>query len=98
MEKFDVLNCEHGSRLQGYLWEEIRQRILERDHFRCVSCGSQDRCEVDHVVAIALGGTDEDDNLQTLCYVHHKIKSKTDAYKIAKKKRYMRIMNKRLNI
>lgn len=47
-----------------------RRRILERDEHICRACGGA-RCgnrdlEVDHVVPVAEGGTDHDDNLQAL--------------------------------
>lgn len=50
----------------------LRQRfeILKRDGYRCRYCGRSGRLvqlEVDHVVAVAEGGTDDDDNLVTAC-------------------------------
>ena len=33
----------------------------------CVSCGSLDNPEIDHIMPIALGGTHDADNLQILC-------------------------------
>jgi hypothetical protein len=47
-----------------------RARIMERDDFRCRRCGAGPRDErlvVDHVLSVALGGSDDDANLQTLC-------------------------------
>lgn len=44
-----------------------RPRILSRDGYRCVRCGSTERLEVDHVWPIARGGGNDDGNLQTLC-------------------------------
>ena len=44
-----------------------RTRILERDAYRCRGCGSWEALSVDHIVASSRGGTDSDDNLQTLC-------------------------------
>ena len=48
----------------------IRARILERDDFRCRRCGAgpnDAKLVVDHILAIALDGKTEDENLQTLC-------------------------------
>ena len=48
-----------------------RQKIFERDNFKCVNCGSLGdfNClEVDHIVGIKDGGSNDDENLQTLCY------------------------------
>ena len=49
----------------------VRKRFLvfKRDSYTCVLCGASGvRIEVDHVVPVAKGGTDELDNLQTLCF------------------------------
>lgn len=48
-----------------------RQKILERDNFKCVNCGSTGdfNClEVDHIIPVIEGGTNDYNNLQTLCY------------------------------
>lgn len=49
---------------------EKRARIYERNGFACVGCGAQPGVELltlDHIWPRAYGGTDRDDNLQTLC-------------------------------
>jgi hypothetical protein len=49
----------------------MRWAIFCRDKFRCVKCGQgaadNITIEVDHIVAVAKGGFDTIDNLQTLC-------------------------------
>lgn len=45
-----------------------RQRIFERDGFRCQKCGATEQLSIDHVVAVANGGDSSDCNLQVLCY------------------------------
>lgn len=51
----------------------LRYEIMERDHFRCTCCGASPatdpsvRLEVDHIVPVCRGGTDERGNLRTLC-------------------------------
>ena len=49
------------------LWRTIRARILMRDNYTCQSCGMEGADSVDHIVPRRLGGTDMEDNLQTLC-------------------------------
>ena len=51
-----------------------RYRILNRDHFTCQKCGAKGpgaggtaELEVDHKRPYSLGGSDDDDNLWTLC-------------------------------
>jgi 5-methylcytosine-specific restriction enzyme A len=49
---------------------QTRLRIMKRDKFLCIACGAtqgETELEVDHVVPRAKGGSDDDDNLQTLC-------------------------------
>ena len=38
-------------------------------------CGSRDRCQVDHIVNLAAGGTHHLDNLRVLCLNHHRVKT-----------------------
>jgi hypothetical protein len=49
----------------------LRAQIMERDGFRCRRCGRGVEhgitLHLDHIVAVARGGTNEADNLQTLC-------------------------------
>jgi 5-methylcytosine-specific restriction endonuclease McrA len=43
--------------------------VLQRDKYRCVLCGASGvSLEVDHKIPVARGGSDDLDNLQTLCF------------------------------
>lgn len=44
-----------------------RQKIFERDGFKCKKCGSTADLTLDHIKPKSDGGTDSMDNLQTLC-------------------------------
>lgn len=46
---------------------ELRAAVFERDEFSCRHCGATENLTVDHIEAEVLGGTDELENLQTLC-------------------------------
>ena len=50
---------------------EVKDQVLLRDSFRCLSCGDTTRgkLEVDHVAPYYLGGTNSLGNLQTLCNI-----------------------------
>jgi len=49
----------------------VRFDILTRDHYRCVCCGraAEDgvKLEVDHIIPVSRGGTNQPKNLRTLC-------------------------------
>lgn len=44
---------------------KVRQRVLSRG--RCGECDSPENLEVDHIVPVSRGGTNEESNLQPLC-------------------------------
>ncbi len=67
-----------------------RARIIERCKGRCVrpDCPTpNDRLEVDHIVPLALGGSDADWNCEAVCHAHHLEKTRVDVAIIAKAKR-----------
>ncbi len=47
--------------------EEVRTEVWRRDGGRCVKCGSQRNLEFDHVIPVALGGSNTTRNIQLLC-------------------------------
>ncbi len=55
-----------------------RVRVLRRDGYHCVICGSTYNLEVDHKRALMNGGDNSLDNLATLCDECHKIKTRMD--------------------
>lgn len=44
-----------------------RQLVMARDYHRCAACGAEQDLVVDHIVAVAPGGSSRLWNLQTLC-------------------------------
>lgn len=66
-----------------------RARLADLNGCRCAIKGCDDPgpYELDHVIALALGGSEEDRNLRLLCVEHHKAKTVNDAKIIAKCKR-----------
>ncbi|HEW97085.1 MAG: hypothetical protein DRR16_23190 [Candidatus Parabeggiatoa sp. nov. 3] len=50
--------------------KSVRYTVLHRDHYQCVACGrkaAQVELEIDHIVPVSKGGTNDLNNLQTLC-------------------------------
>lgn len=57
-------------------YEMVRRKVLQRDRWRCQSCGSLKNLEVHHQQFRSQSGEDRADNLITLCTpchasVHH---------------------------
>ncbi|TDB48070.1 MULTISPECIES: HNH endonuclease [Photorhabdus] len=71
----------------GNKWDVIRTRILKRDNYLCQDCLRKDclrngravtATTVDHIIPKARGGTDDDSNLQSLCWPCHRRKTATE--------------------
>lgn len=72
-------NPEFVPRTGRSLGREIRMRVAERDSWTCSYCRasvSPNSCEIDHVVPVALGGTDDVGNLALACYRCNRRKGK----------------------
>ncbi|EKQ7229501.1 HNH endonuclease [Klebsiella quasipneumoniae subsp. similipneumoniae] len=63
----------------GSQWDIRRARILKRDNHLCQNCLRSGRAvaakTVDHIKAKAHGGTDDDSNLESLCWPCHQTKT-----------------------
>ncbi len=59
--------------LRGGIYRGRRLDVLERDHYRCVRCGSSSELEVHHRVARGIARDDSMRNLETLCNQCHDI-------------------------
>lgn len=67
----------------GSQWEKIRERALKRDGYLCQVCldkGIFTQAQaVDHIKAKTDGGTDDLDNLQSICNPCHEAKTVEEA-------------------
>lgn len=59
--------CTERRRQFGKVRESIILSLMERDGYKCGKCGSIDNIQVDHIMPLSRGGTDDLDNLQFLC-------------------------------
>jgi 5-methylcytosine-specific restriction protein A len=74
---------ETVERKRGTTGINDRKRIKERDGWLCQNCQRNGRTsvghEVDHIIPLWKGGTDDDDNKELLCRECHKTKSAREA-------------------
>ena len=59
----------------GSFWDRKRKIILMRDNYLCCGCRKRQAETVDHIIPKARGGTDDDVNLQSLCWPCHRAKT-----------------------
>ncbi len=69
------------TRTRGRKWQRIRESVLI-DSPLCVRCQGNDKItaasEVDHIIPLHQGGTDDPANLQALCHDCHAEKTATE--------------------
>lgn len=74
-----VAATNRASDLNGWEAQRIRERIRERDGYCCKSCGRAElKGQIDHVIPLDKGGTEDDSNLQLLCHSCHVDKTNQD--------------------
>jgi len=83
---------------------KLRHEVFKRDGYRCRECGAskdETSLEIDHILPVAKGGTNDIDNLQTLCRECNRMKH-TDEWvggedNIKTAKNELKNLNKQLN-
>jgi 5-methylcytosine-specific restriction endonuclease McrA len=52
-------------------YQKIKPRLhlllIERDGHKCKQCNSIENIQIDHIIPLSKGGSDEPENLQLLC-------------------------------
>ncbi len=67
----------------GRPWRRKRDEIFKRDKYTCqVCCRVGGELELDHILNVARGGTDDDSNLQAICTACHKPKTHAESQEI----------------
>lgn len=50
--------------------QSVRKYVLQRNNYQCQSCGKKNtetKLNIDHIIALAKGGSNDISNLQVLC-------------------------------
>lgn len=55
--------------------QKDRIYVYQRDNFRCLQCGRRENLTLDHIVPWSAGGSDDVDNLRTLCWTCNEYRS-----------------------
>jgi hypothetical protein len=75
----EVAAFENASRLAATpreaIPEYVRLFVWQRDAGKCVTCGSRERLEFDHIIPLARGGSNTERNLQLLCEACNRAKA-----------------------
>lgn len=62
-----VENWESVRPTRAPIPDDVRLTVYERDDYRCAHCGTAEDLSIDHIRPWSKGGTDDVENLQTLC-------------------------------
>lgn len=79
-EKYKRIFIDFNTYLKSTMWKGTRERILERDGYQCVFCGSAKNLQVHHVTYKNIP-FEEDDDLMTVCESCHRKLHKYDMAK-----------------
>jgi hypothetical protein len=70
----DQLDTKKGRRS---IPQAVRLAVWQRDGGRCVECDGKDKLEFDHIIPVAMGGSNTERNLQLLCETCNRRKGAT---------------------
>lgn len=81
----------YGQGRGGRPWRRTRDAVLVRDGRLCQPCRRADRLtlatEVDHIVPLCEGGSDDDANLEAICRPCHGVKTQAEAARARRPRR-----------
>ena len=66
------ISPESNLRIGKAVWKKLAKQIRERDNYTCLYCKTSPANDVHHMLPVRLDGSDNEDNLLTLCDRCHK--------------------------
>lgn len=77
-------DAQRSARRGGWDWVRVKDAVVARDGGRCTAppsagahgFGMDALLEVDHIMRLADGGTNDETNLRTLCRLHHRTRKR----------------------
>ncbi len=58
-----------------YIPSDVRVRVWLRDGNKCKNCGAQEDLEFDHIIPVAKGGSNTENNIELLCSACNRMKA-----------------------
>jgi hypothetical protein len=67
VELLERLSTQDFKNKRSIIPDEVKLFVFNRDEGKCVSCGSKENLQFDHIIPVAKGGSSSDENVQLLC-------------------------------
>lgn len=67
-QEINTLKQQNNKKITSPVPKKRKEKVLKRDGYRCLCCGTTKNLTVDHVIPRAKGGNNRSKNLQTLCF------------------------------
>ena len=67
VELLERLSTQDFKNKRSIIPDEVKLFVFNRDEGKCISCGSKENLQFDHIIPIAKGGSNSEENVQLLC-------------------------------
>ena len=67
VELLERLSTQDFKNKRPLIPDGVKLFVFNRDEGKCISCGSKENLQFDHIIPIAKGGSNSEENVQLLC-------------------------------